>query len=267
MMDPVTPNLQRLQADIRRLERGGATDGETLPPLATGAAEVDAHLPGGGLSRHGVHELLAPPGVVATGTAGAAAGFAAALAARAAAETSGPVLWCRPRKVRDGDLYAPGLVSHGLDPSRVLMVRARDNTEALWAMEEALRSGALAAAVAEVEALTHTAYRRLQLAAERGGVPGFLMRAGDPVRAAGPVMTRWAVVAAPSRPDVATAPWLGRPRFDVHLLRARRGAPGRWLMEWRYDGALFAPGRFAVVAGAGDNAAVAPADATVRNVA
>lgn len=253
MMIQKAPDMQRLVADVRRLEQGGAVDGERRPPLTTGADEVDAHMSAGGLTRHGLHELLAPPGVVATGTVGAAAGFAAALSIRAVGRTDAPVLWCRPLRSREGDLYAPGLAAHGFDLSRLIVVRPEDETATLWAMEEGLRSGALAAVVGEVEVHTHAAYRRLQLAAERGGVPGFLMRAGDPVRAAGPVSTRWAIVPAKS---AGGARWPGAPRFDVHLLRARGSSPGHWIMEWQYDGASETPGRFAVVAGLGDDRVV-----------
>ncbi len=259
------PDLRRLQANIDRLERGFSRGRRDKPPLRTGASDIDAALPGGGLSRHGVHEVLTPatpslPRRLAA--AGAATGFVAALLARALADTPKPVLWCR----RNGELYAPGLQRYGLPPDRLLLVHTGDDTETLWAMEEALRSGAVAAVAGDADNPSHTAFRRLQLAAERAGVPGFLLRATDPERAAGPVKSRWVVRAAPSRPREVDATWPGAPRFDVRLVRARGVPPRHWIMEWQYDDISRTPGRFAVVAGVGDGASVAIADDEPRRL-
>lgn len=53
--------------------------------------------------------------------------------------------------------YAPGLCWQGLGLNRVLMVRVRRPPEVLWAMEEALGSGACAGVIAWAGA---TAFRR-----------------------------------------------------------------------------------------------------------
>lgn len=262
-MTAKTADLQRLRADIQRLERGGAMARDARLPLATGAVEIDAALPGGGLARHGLHEVLGGSDIEAA----AACGFAAGVLARAAAVASGPVLWCSAHTT--GDLYAPGLASYGIPPDRVLVVRPKDADETFWAMEEGLRSGAVAAVLgyfgAGARVPGHTAFRRLQLAAERGDVPGVLLRTGDPTRAAGPVATRWHVRAAPSVPATADATWLGRPCFDVHLMRARAGTPGRWMVEWRYDNDGKTPGRFAVVADVADDSPLARPDGTFKS--
>ncbi len=116
----------------------------------------------------------------------------------------GAVLWC----VRQPDLYGPGLLAHGLDPARIVLVTARRSDEALWAVEEALRAGpqaGLAAVVAEIERLPMVAGRRLQLAAERSGLTAFLLRRwrGAATAAAererpSAALTRWRVTALPS---------------------------------------------------------------------
>jgi protein ImuA len=252
--------FKALQQSMQRIERNVFSGSQKRSPLTTGAAEVDAALPEGGLSRYGLHEVLAPPSRLSRNmaTAGAVSGFVAGLAARAVNESDKPVLWCRPGH----DLYAPGLVSYGLDPARVLLAHPRDATETLWAMEEGLRSGALAAVIGEVENPTQTAFRRLQLAAERGGVPGFILRVCAPERAAGPVATRWAIASAPSRPKQANATWLGQPRFSVDLLRARGTLPRHWEMEWTYDADNTSPtqGCFAVVSEIGDRTSLAKAE-------
>ena len=57
--DPNTdavPDLETLRRRVRALEQGEA--GERAPVLPLGARAIDEALPGGGLSRAGVHELL-----------------------------------------------------------------------------------------------------------------------------------------------------------------------------------------------------------------
>ena len=82
------------------------------------------------------------------------------------------VLWCLPRP----DLYGPGLAAHGLDPGRVVLVRASRDAEILWAMEEGLRAPGIVAVVGEIGSFPMVASRRLQLAAERSGITAFLLR-------------------------------------------------------------------------------------------
>lgn len=259
------PDLRRLQADIDKLERGHIIARRSSPPLRTGAVDVDTTLPGGGLSRHGLHEVLAPPSSSVPHSmmaAGAASGFVAGLLGRLMAERQKPVLWCR----RNHDLYAPGLQRYGVSPERVLLAHPKNDTDMLWAMEEGLRSGAVAAVIGEADNPSHTAFRRLQLAAERNGIPGFLLRAGTAERAAGPVTTRWFVASAPSRPCSLDATWPGRPRFDVRLLRARGVPPRQWIMEWQYDDTQSSSGCFAVVTGVDDCPTVAVADHGARRL-
>jgi len=216
---PKAALLAELRTRIRHMEgRGEAADGAAPAPPPGDATTLDAVLPAGGLSRGRLHEVSADdPGV---GTA-----FAAALLARLAAARAAPVVWI----VRGRDLHAAGLTTYGLTPDRLIAVRAVREADALWAMEEALRCKRLAAVLGEVGGLTLTACRRLQLAAEAGGVAGLLLRLGE-VRTADPsaAATRWRVAAAPSAaaPD---EPGVGTPRWQVELVggKERWGAPGR----------------------------------------
>ena len=61
-----------------------------------------------------------------------------------------------------------------MDLNRVLLVDAAEE-RILWALEQVLTAGC-AAALAWPRRLTRTALRRLQLAAEKGGSAGFLLR-------------------------------------------------------------------------------------------
>ena len=143
--------LERLRARLARLEAVGRSDGAVLP---LGLPGIDRALPGGGLARGCLHELCGAP------DQGAALGFAAVLLGRLMGD-GGHVVWIGPRD----ELFGPGLAELGLAPARLIVVRARARAARLWALEEALRSPGLAAALAEVDQLTLTQSRRLQLAA------------------------------------------------------------------------------------------------------
>lgn len=213
--------LHDLRQRIRRLERADALaePGARKPlPLALplGFPEIDAALPEGGLPRGELHDIAAAPGSEGT----SAAGFAAMLLARLAGK-DGVVVWCR----RGRDLYGPGLAGLGLDPARVVVVRAGRTAELLWAMEESLRGGAPAAVLCEIAGdIAPVAARRLQLAAGRSGVTALLLRPGGTLLSL-PATTRWRVLAAASAPD-------GHPRWRVELLRCRGGTDGprSWLV-------------------------------------
>lgn len=221
--------LSALRARIARLDRSGGAPGDGVP---LGAA-IDAALPGGGLARAGVHEVLAAD-------PGSAAGFCALLLARAAsdgqnARSRGGVLWI----AAEPDAWPPGLARFGLSPAELVLVAARRPADALWAMEESLRCPGVAAALlvlGDAMRLDMTAARRLQLAAEAGGALGLLLRpdaaAGAATAHATSALTRWRVAALPGTAD-AGPHHLGDPRWRLELLRARGAQPQAWDVVWR----------------------------------
>src|SRR5271167_4133060 len=163
--------LPELRERIRRIERPAATAHGVLP---FGITAIDRALPGGGLARGALHEILGMGGDEEDGALAAA--FATGIVGRLVAQRSlmseAMVLWCLPHI----DLYGPGLTAHGLDPARLVLVRAPRDAELLWAMEEGLRAAGIVAVVGEVGALAAVASRRLQLAAERSGITALLLR-------------------------------------------------------------------------------------------
>ena len=190
--------LPELRERIRRLERPAAATHGVLP---FGVAAIDRVLPGGGLAQGALHEILGVGGDEEDGAL--AASFAAGILGRLAATRDGMVLWCLPRP----DLYGPGLAAHGLDPARLVLVRAPRDGEILWAMEEGLRAPGIVAVVGEIGVLTAVASRRLQLAAERSGITAFLLRrwrdGGQAARERNlpnAAATRWRIAAMPSHP-------------------------------------------------------------------
>lgn len=228
--------LAELREQVRRIEGIGGSDGRAVVPL--GVAALDDALPGGGLPLGAVHEVIAPEGVLDSGSATA---FTAMLAAKLS-QGRGPVFWI----VREPDLYVPGLVPYGLHPDQLTLILIEGHTrraeaDTLWCLEELLRTRPVGAVVAEVGGLDLATSRRLQLAAETGGVPGLLLRLRPQRVEASAAVTRWSVQARPATlpPDVEPDLWpeIRNPSWRVELLRARGGRPGVWPLVWQ-DGVL-----------------------------
>jgi len=221
-------HLSELRERVRRIERPTAAIHGVLP---FGIAAIDRVLAGGGLARGALHEILGAGSDEEDGALAAA--FAAGILGRLTATADGMVLWCLPRL----DLYGPGLAAHGLDPAHLVLVRAPHDAEILWAIEEGLRAPGIAAVIGEVGVLPAVASRRLQLAAERSGITAFLLRrwrdGGQAARERNlpnAAVTRWRITALPSQPPRGE-PGVGRPRWQLELLRCRGGEPACWKVE------------------------------------
>ena len=196
--------------------------------LATGFAALDAGLPGGGWPRHGLVEILTPqPGV---------GELYLLLPVLAALSRATPARWCTwvspPHEP-----CAPALESHGVALDRMLFVRtnlaatAAQYSQALtrhssrrrndgvnmdiWALEQALRSGACGLALAWLPRASPRAIRRLQLAAEQGRALGVLFRSQRFAQVASPAMLR--VLLEPVQEP-------GRHGARVTLLKSRGGS-------------------------------------------
>ncbi|GGX73255.1 translesion DNA synthesis-associated protein ImuA [Saccharospirillum salsuginis] len=72
--------------------------------------------------------------------------------------------------------YGPGLAQWGLALDRMLVCQTRGADDLLWSLEQCLNTGGSQAVVAWVEQLDKARMRRLQLAAEKGRIPVFLLR-------------------------------------------------------------------------------------------
>ena len=236
--------LAAVRAEVAALEAGGA---RPQAALTFGDARLDGVFPAGGLPLGCWHEAAGEG--LEIETAAAPGAFVAALARPLAAR--GAVVWV----MRRGDLYAPGLAGLGFPADRLIQVQARDEAQALAALEDALGSAGVAAAIGEVGSVGLTAGRRLQLACERRGATGFVIRRrpfGGPPRkptanrslgsaeGGSAAATRWTVTAAPSGEEEGAlgrnAIGVGPPRWRVDLTRCRGGRPGQWILEMS-DGA------------------------------
>ena len=258
-MDPVpagaAATLCRLRQDVARIEGHEAALDVGTPLLTLGVAAIDGALQGG-LRPASLHEI-APQ---AARDAGAATGFALALAARAgraAAET----LWIQTdfAAAEVGALYGPGCALFGLSARRLLVLTVRRPVDALWAMEEALKSRALGSIVAELPGdapfADLTATRRLAVAARGGESFAVLLRHRvSPLASA--AQTRWHVAALPGQPDRFGG--LGRTALSLSLVKNRRGPTGRFLVAWDHHERAFSALSLGVAAAAVDRPGRAP---------
>jgi protein ImuA len=223
---PKARRLAELRRAIAGIENTGAEGPEAY--LSLGLPQIHRHLPGPGLPCGALHEAIA----ATHGDTAASFGFALALMARGLHARRGPAFLVVSRPAADfGRAYGHGLRQFDIDVGRLLLVETRAGKDALWAMEEILRSQAGAAVVAGAleSTIDLTTSRRLNLAAATSGTPLLLMR---PPTATGTsaAATRWRIATAPSGRDRfdAFASW----RWQVTLERCRNGRPGQWTLEW-----------------------------------
>ncbi len=142
-----------------------------------------------------------------------------------AARCEGPVLWVSPRWGQQ-NLHCDGVVEW-IDPARLVFIHPQRPEDILWTMEEILRSGSVALAVADLPALPGlTQVRRMHLAAETGAgegrhAPIGLLLTPGAGGAAG-VETRWQL--SPRHGE-------GKDGWQLERLRARTAPPQAWEVE------------------------------------
>lgn len=108
------------------------------------------------------------------------------------------IAWIAPPHIP----YAPALAAHDIDLTKVLLVHPRNAVDALWATEQALRSGTCGAVLCWPGSADDRALRRLQLAAEQG--------------------ESWGVLFHPDRRSAATTTGRSEPRRQRHTPAALR---------------------------------------------
>ncbi|MEL6485639.1 MAG: recA-like protein [Pseudomonadota bacterium] len=152
----------------------------------------------------------------------------------AEAEDRRHVLWVQERRAieRGGRPYLHGLPEELRD--RLIHVEAKTPEDALFALEEGLRCRDLACVIGEIvgnpRSLDFTASRRLSLTAEKHAIALWLVRL-DAEADLSSARMRWRVEAAPSRPPRWNAEAPGAPQWKAELFRARRHAPGQWIVS------------------------------------
>ena len=194
-----------------RVWRGSSQVG-TRSGLASGYPELDRCLPGGGWPPEALTEILI--GQYGIGELRLLMPALARLSAEEAQTYCGEhteprwIAWIDP----PFQPYAPALQQCGIDLSRVLVVRPKDDSELLWSAEQALSSGTCAAVLLWPDNLDDQASRRLQLAAEKGHSWAIAFR---------PLSARQQSSAAALRLELQSTEQGTR----VHILKSRGGRP------------------------------------------
>jgi cell division inhibitor SulA/protein ImuA len=209
----------------------GQDDGSAeTAAIATGFAALDRYLPGGGWPLTGISEIFVE--YHGLGELSLLMPALAALSQRAA-ETKQWIVWVAPPFIP----YAPALARHGVELSRVLLVhpagalgaraarsasawtdaaRPRTDAQALWAVEQAIRSQASSAALAWIEHADMTALRRLQLGAEAHRCWTVLFRPAAAMSESSPAALRLKLAPVLNRTSRVGA------RVDIQKCRGRK---------------------------------------------
>src|SRR5271170_4876144 len=228
-----------LLEELRRLLPGADDIVSTLP---FGLPALDTHLPHGGLACGALHEVVPET----AGAHAAAFGFAVAVLARL--PPGRPLILVLPAygQREHGRLCGHGLNSLGLDPARITLVETAHRKETLWAVAEALHSGAPLAVAGMIDRLDLKTSQKLHLAANDTGLPLLLIRPAQTLEASA-AATRWRVGTAEAARDRFGL--IARPRWHLQLERCRNGRPGEWKVE--YDHVTH---RFSLAAALADHA-------------
>jgi hypothetical protein len=143
----------------------GRDRANTSQGFPSGYPKLDHHLPGGGWPQHALTEILLEhygmgelqllmPALVRLSKPQECE----------ASDEAGWIAWISP----PFQPYPPALLQWGINLSRILIVRPRQENETLWSAEQALSSGNCAAVLMWLNTLDDYSSRRLQLAAEKG---------------------------------------------------------------------------------------------------
>ncbi len=216
----IKATIRHLQKEIISLQGGAAVHNSQR--ICTGLGSLENAFPARNFPIAAIHEFIsrAPEGAAAT------SGFISALAARFL-QSAGRCLWISTRRT----IYPPALAAFGIAPERVLFIDLAHDRDVLWAIEEALKCEGIAAVIGEVNELSFTDSRRLQLAVESSRVTGFIHRRSPRREDANACVARWRIAPLGSAMEDGL-PGLGHPRWHVHLQKIRNGRPGAWHLEW-----------------------------------
>ncbi|MEK0085834.1 ImuA family protein [Benzoatithermus flavus] len=229
--------LDDLRVRARAIESVRAAFGRGVARLG---GPFDAALPWGGLPHRALHEV-----------SGLAATSAAAAFGRRFLGRGGVLIWCRNARLVGelGELDDAGFARFGLEPARVVVVRAEDDAEVVAAFEAALRCRGVACAVAEVGRLDLAASRRLQRVVEAGSGAGLILRP-EPDPSPNAALTRWRAEPLPAAAGIF---------WRLVLWGGRGAAPGVWAVRWDEPTLSFAPAIPAADAALGEGRAVSAA--------
>jgi len=202
--DPRAKTVRELAQRLKKMQPVEARE-----RVSSGIAALDQLLPAGGFHQGALIEWLADG-------EGSGAGALALKQARQAMQTGGALVVVDHQR----EFYPPAAWGLEIDLERAIVVRPDNSADAIWALEQSLRSGGVAASLCWIDRLQDRVFRRLQLAAETGGGLGLLIR---PSRAQ--AEPSWAEARLLVQPLPALSVSSGR-RLQIKLLSCRGGTSG-----------------------------------------
>jgi protein ImuA len=220
MPDSKAQIMARLQKDILALQGFGPMAAGTAPEIGWGP--IDEAFPNGRFPLAAIHEFICRESTDEAASSGFMAGILSALL-----RNKGNLVWISASRT----LFPPALKAFGIEPDRVIFVDLQKEKDVVWAMEESLRCGALAAVVGELREISFTASRRLQLVVEQSGVTGFILRRHPANLNITACVSRWKINPLPGLTEDGL-PGIGFPCWQVALVKVRNGRPGSWQMAW-----------------------------------
>lgn len=220
--------LARAEKSYRRNAGCLAVASNAVLCRAFGGLSLSRNVSIGGIASVGLHEVIC-----AHDGAGASvlAWYLANLTTDAGMEQveSKPVFWVRQRKAIDqGRFYHLALPASASGDAVPLMMTVDQQEKALWACEEAAKSGQIASIILETTDYSLTAARRLQLACEGAGTRMIVLRRGS---ASGRLMpssalTRWKI-----EPALDAAQDMTGNIHHLSLIGGRGVRPGSWKVK------------------------------------
>jgi hypothetical protein len=202
-------------AQLPGVWRGGELEHVVHPIVATGHAALDRELPGGGWPTGTLSEVLHDAAGI-----GEVSFLAGALAR--ASDQERMLAWIDPPYLP----YAPALAAAGIPLERCLVVRPAARDDALWAAEQALRSGACGAVLFWLAKDDYAWLRRLQMAAEAGRSMAVLFRSTAAQRLSTPAHLRVVLARHEGELHVRIPKRRGPPLMAPVRLAIGRARPG-----------------------------------------
>jgi protein ImuA len=240
-----TDILSELQMDILRLQGFNSVHNTSLD---IGLGPLKDSFPNASFPLGAVHEFLSSRTEDVAATSGFISGILTSLMGSA-----GTTIWISSSRT----LFPPALKSFGIEPDRFIFIDLQKDKDVLWAMNEALKCGALSAVVGEIREIDFTASRRLQLSVEQSKVTGFVLHKHYRKLHTTACVSRWKITPLPSvsiAPNLYSdsessdsyrnydyrnedgaiddLPGISFPKWRVELLRMRNGKSGVWDIQW-----------------------------------
>jgi protein ImuA len=222
MTGPKADIIAQLQKDILPLQGYKPLQNMQADPL--GLEEINASFPQKTFPLAAIHEFVCEGKEDLAAAEGFISGILSSLN-----RNGGASMWIGISQ----HVFPPALKSFGLDPERILFVQMKREKDVLWAMEEALQCNGINAVIAELKDLSFNTSRKFQLAVEKSGVTGFIIRDHPRNLNTTASISRWKITPLSSS-SMDNLPGVGFPRWQVDLNKIRNGKPGSWHVEWAY---------------------------------